>query len=376
LLIFIAHFPPPERRRKKERTMKKCLLVTAIIASSASSQISITSSDVPHTIGDRLVSTADSVSQVRVGHAGGPQHWQFQLVNPCEVETTYIRPVGESPVLDSFPTTNLLYVTVTAFDTLGGIHYAHYDLSRSSLQGLGWIAQIPPFTTVVVYHPASMELQFPMGYDSTWASSFNYTVVLDSLLSSYTVTAVDRESVVDAWGTVTTPMGTFDALRSKTTSTTITDTYFMGMLLWSDTSHTLGFSWTVPDYGAIVNVLGDSVSEDTLVLAPSCYSIMTYSTVSVKEDRDPPVNVASRTRVLGNPTSLPLRIEFDIQQRQDAVVEIYDLSGRLVHRFDDVKPPVFVWDGIAHNGYRIPSGKYIVRVRTRSVWRSFIVTIL
>jgi hypothetical protein len=171
-------------------------------------------------------------------------------------------------------------------------------------------------------------------------------------------------------------MGTFDALRSKTASTTITDTYFMGMLLWSDTSHTLGFSWTVPDYGAIVNVLGDSVSEDTLVLAPSCYSIMTYSTVSVKEDRDPPVNGASRTRVLGNPTSLPLRIEFDIQQRQEAVVEIYDLSGRLVRRFDDVKPPVFVWDGIAHNGYRIPSGKYIVRVRTPSVWRSFIVTIL
>jgi len=356
--------------------MSKFLLTTAIIASTASSQITITSSDVPHTIGDWMVSTGDSVPQVTIGLAGGPQHWEFQLVNPCAVETTRIRPIDESPVLDSFPTANLLYVTETAFDPVGGTHYTHYDLSPSSLLGLGWVAQIPPLTTVVVYYPASMELRFPVGYDSTWTSDFSYTVIIDSLLSSYIITAVDRESMIDAWGTVTTPMGTFDALRSKTTSTTITDTYFMGMLLWSDTSHTIGFSWMVHDYGAIVNVLGDSVPQDTVILTPSCYSMMTYSTVSVEEDRLPLLVGPSDARVLGNPTSLPVRIELDVEQRQEAIVEIYDLSGRLVNRFKDVKPPVFRWDGIADNGYRVPSGKYIVRVKTPSSGRSFIVTIL
>lgn len=134
--------------------MKKPLLAAVLIASTVSSQITITSSDIPHNVGDWTVSTGDSVSEVNVGHEGGPQHWEFQLVNPCVAETTYIVSAGNSPALDSFPATNLLYQTAVD-DTLKMTSYAHSNLSDAAFSSLGRAFVIDtPFTiTTMVYHP-------------------------------------------------------------------------------------------------------------------------------------------------------------------------------------------------------------------------------
>ena len=101
-------------------------------------QITLTSSDIPQNLDDWMVTTGDSIDLVNVGHSGGPHHLEFHLVNPVFSEMTYVGPPGDSPVLDSFPATDLLYVTKTRSGATKGTHYAHYDLSSPSLLGLGW----------------------------------------------------------------------------------------------------------------------------------------------------------------------------------------------------------------------------------------------
>ncbi len=362
--------------------MKNLLLVALFVASTVSAQITITSSGIPQNIGDWVVSTADSVSILNVGHEGGPQHWEFQLVNPSRSETTYVRPVGDSPVLDSFPSTNLLYSTVfdtvDVADTVRITHYAHQNLSGSSLSGLGWVLVTDTPSTIIttVYHPPSIELEFPTSYGSTWTSGFSYTMIIDSAANIYNVTIKDRETLIDAWGTVTTPLGTFNTLRQRTDILTITDTYFMDILISSDTSNTVGFNWLVSDYGPIVSVKADSLFQDTLVTTPWCYSLITQAAVSVNEYQGPSIEEPLNIRILGNPTSFPIRIQLEIGQVEKATVEIYDVTGRLINRFDDLKPGIFTWSGISHDGNKVPSGLYIVNIKTPSGTRMLTVSVM
>lgn len=199
---------------------------------------------------------------------------------------------------------------------------------------------------------------------------------MDSLTNTYSVTNVERSHLVDAWGTITTPLGTHSTLRQKSSSTSIVDTYVFGMLVFSDTSGTVSFNWWTNDYGTIISVVADSVVEDSLVRTPSCYAITTYSSVSVEEEQHLHISRPFSVRALGNPTSLPLLIEMETDKSQESSIEIYDVSGRLIIRFEGVNPGLFRWSGVAHNGLRIPAGAYIVNVKTGSGAKSLVVSIM
>jgi len=196
------------------------------------------------------------------------------------------------------------------------------------------------------------------------------------MFNSYMTTTVDRDCAVDAWGTVTTPMGTLNTIRNRSTTRTILDTYFMGALVWSDTSDLIGFSWLVPRYGPIVSVVGGSLVQDSLIANPLCYSLTTLSAVSTEEApgclSDKPLNAA----ILGNPTSLPFSMQVELGRLQHASVEVYDVSGRLIHRSENVTSGLLQWDRILDDGRRIPAGVYIVSLRA-DVWtRSLTVSIM
>ncbi|TVQ78542.1 MAG: hypothetical protein EA358_04935, partial [Flavobacteriales bacterium] len=67
--------------------------------------------------------------------------------------------------------------------------------------------------------PSKRELAFPMFYGQTWQNTSSeiatdYDIMnADSLISAITTF---RTATIDAWGTVTTPLGTFEALRLHT----------------------------------------------------------------------------------------------------------------------------------------------------------------
>lgn len=77
-----------------------------------------------------------------------------------------------------------------------------------------------------------------------------------------------------------------------------------------------------------------------------------------------------RTENLFTPeVSIGKTIRFTINSKRPATVEIYDITGRTVRKYDNVKPGTYEISSI-------PQGVYFVRVKTKERTDRFKVTIL
>ena len=69
-----------------------------------------------------------------------------------------------------------------------------------------------------------------------------------------------------------------------------------------------------------------------------------------------------------NPFNPSTRISFDLTQREDVTVSVYDVKGRLVNTLFkgalDVGPHTVEWDGTSARGSRVSSGVYLYVLRT------------
>lgn len=98
-----------------------------------------------------------------------------------------------------------------------------------------------------------------------------------------------------------------------------------------------------------------------------------------------PPNVASglRTRLVRaapNPFNPRTRLEFELDRRGDASIDIFDVSGRRVRTIDvSASVPgshVVEWDGRDNGGRRVASGVYLVRLHTASASDALRITLL
>ena len=69
-----------------------------------------------------------------------------------------------------------------------------------------------------------------------------------------------------------------------------------------------------------------------------------------------------------NPFNPATRISFDLAQRENVKVSVYDVSGRLVNTLFEgelgIGPHSVPWDGTAKDGARVASGVYFYVLRT------------
>jgi hypothetical protein len=82
----------------------------------------------------------------------------------------------------------------------------------------------------------------------------------------------------------------------------------------------------------------------------------------------PPQPVASSLAFYPNPASGSLLIQLESPRNQSAEVKVYDVSGRFVRDLGVTQAAAGTteirWDGRDHNGRRVHSGFYLVRVKT------------
>jgi uncharacterized membrane protein len=102
-------------------------------------------------------------------------------------------------------------------------------------------------------------------------------------------------------------------------------------------------------------------------------------TVSVAETApSPPLLLA---RVLPNPTSGATTVAIDLPQSAQVAVNVYDSTGRLVHRLLPTRSlqagrHEFRWDGTSASGGAVPSGVYYYRIKAGTRLETMRVTIL
>ncbi len=237
--------------------MKKSLLIITFFLISilnVCAQIAITSADmaVPTKV---VYHSNDSLSAVSIGSAGISQTWDFTAVVEDSKDTSYALPYSSMPNT-AFSTANLI-VQQGNQDI-----YGYLINSTPSFIFIGGSATVNVYGYSVsgnrINSPAETMFNFPASYDSSFTN--NYTTDAKSFfgqtIGNYTIDSVRQRStiqksfLVDAYGTLTTPLagGPYDVIRTKVTKITHdTISILTGYLGWVDfittADSTTTFSW-------------------------------------------------------------------------------------------------------------------------------------
>jgi hypothetical protein len=204
-------------------------IALAFISVNALAQITVTDSDII-SVGDIVYQAVDSLpsNSITIGNSGANQTWDFSSLQDMEVDIIeVISPVG-TPYENIHPDANMC---VEIDDEL-----MYLDKSSTGLEMVGY-GDIPlnmlmtPLPLVYGLSQQSgpntmMDSVFPnMFIPDSLAPFISFNPAYDQVDSLKINVVITSEFNVDAWGNVTIPLGTFDALRLKVEETTTTDFY-------------------------------------------------------------------------------------------------------------------------------------------------------
>lgn len=193
--------------------IRKLLSLSFVVASglTASAQITITQSDIA-TIGTVVRGAEDTLPAAGIGPGptGANLTWNFAALDTHHVDTMVFTNPNWTPFASSFPSSNL------AAEVSDGI--AYLDLSSS---GLWMIGQGDPVSNMSqAINPGELIVPLPATDGTTYTNSYSYEIK-----EAYTAVAgfdsvwvkhdVVKNGSVDAWGDVTTPLGTFNSIRAS-----------------------------------------------------------------------------------------------------------------------------------------------------------------
>lgn len=205
------------------------------------SQITITSQQVPAAGTNIVMSIDDAPTGVNPGTPGPNQAWDFTALSEDETETLKYYHPSSTPFPNYFPDANL---ALTADDTM--YSYMHVDAASWVIQGVAGQTEGVIFSFDIV--PDAIMANFPFSYGDQFSQDYSYNWYLafgedSARFKSSVSTTVD----VDAWGSVSIAIGTYDALRVKTAEIHIDSTWFKfgGTWILKDASTTLSnyYAW-------------------------------------------------------------------------------------------------------------------------------------
>lgn len=331
------------------------------------SQVTITHNDMPHAGDSVRVSYAASLGSADQTLTGANYVWDFSFLTPLAQERIeYITPAA-------FPFTFLSDMGVTNYspDSLPFIGQLptnftdYYKSSNSSFRQVGItfdFPQLTSFSAPLIFTAADYVYRFPLNYGNMDSCNAAYALNVPGI--GYIGQDRHRENHVDGWGTLITPLDTYQVVRVRSVLD-MTDTVSL------DTSNQTGYSiprptevqykWLAP--GKKIPVL--EIDCQVLFNAEVVTNIRFHDTlrpglfqVSVA-DHNPNTPKVS---VYPNPASETVYVQYQQNGTGDVLFIVNDLSGKCVmsENLQNAAP-----NGVqALNVAALPAGIYLVSVVT------------
>lgn len=183
----------------------------------AQAQITIVSTDLP-TAPDTLRNAVDTLPVgITPGPKGANQTWNFANAVQDITETVYHRVPSQTPYSADFP-------TATNAITADNSNYGYFQKTSSAFtcQGLaGPLLGAGTNPVSVQFNPTFDLFRFPTNYNNNFTGNYGFQETasgssvgqpVDQVRLTYTATYWDT---IDGWGTVITPLGSYQALRQK-----------------------------------------------------------------------------------------------------------------------------------------------------------------
>jgi hypothetical protein len=179
-------------------------------ALSVHGQISITSDDFPGPGESMIMQDASGPVTFNPGDPGGNRTWTIPELDwtlPYQIDC--IDP-GNTPLADQFPSATRCLVFSVEEDTISGTGYRYERIAQNGYFGVGFAVHTDLLDHIEIFSPEAVEAPLPATMGASWTTVERYTLQV----GIYTMTHVDSTiSNADAWGTITTPFGTFPCLR-------------------------------------------------------------------------------------------------------------------------------------------------------------------
>jgi len=191
------------------------LVVSLLIGLPAQAQIVINRNDMPG-LGDTIRITNTDASSIDVNVTGADHAWDFSGLSSGSQAVLDYKNILQTPYFLFFPSLLTFGIRIPdigfgAFSFTDMYNFFLIDNNEYSNSGIGLKFQGAPFAAA--YSKNDRIYNFPLRYNDADSTNFAVTVDLPGI-GKYKSSGY-RKTVVDGWGEVTTPYGTFNCLRVK-----------------------------------------------------------------------------------------------------------------------------------------------------------------
>lgn len=294
---------------KKKTT---ALLLFTLFTGALISQPTITYNGNAPQIGDEFYQSY-SVDQLLPGPQGANKTWDFSIINVYETGEVHAVDVSSTPFSDVFTNANIAF----NYDETGTYNYS--DIQQNVAFNLG--TGFDEAQQMIIYYddPAKL-LEYPFSYNDNFTDTYTGEYQLEGLLTKQSGTLT---KTADAWGTITTPAGTFEnVLRLKTIRDHI-DSIFMQDIFISRTIITYkDYEWyTSSSHAPIfaITITNSALINDTV----SYYST---GTTNVLEFESQNIDFS----IVPNPAHNIINIQYTSGKKGKVDISIFDLTGKKV----------------------------------------------
>lgn len=249
-----------------KRNLSFSLILVVVATFTSQAQITVTRAAMPQ-IGHQVVTGVDQTTSFDVGNAGANQTWDFSNAVVEYYDTAvYILP-QQAPNYQLYPGADM----AGFMNSAEGMAYGFYEDSGTDIGIIGSdvFATIMPgfdFSMHLIYQqPQWLFLPYHYGDNHNYnITGVGYSgLYINGVLSDSTkaVSHINGTVLVDAWGTMITPTGTFPVLRVKQTQEFIDSLFTWTDNQWvfdyADPGSNLSYSWSSDQYGHIGQIYVD-----------------------------------------------------------------------------------------------------------------------
>ncbi len=338
------------------------LVLVVLFCSAAMSQITVTSTDV-----QSLYAAGKSWRNfyayslnvtMNVGTASSSaQSWQMPTVVYADTERTDNLLPSATPYASLFPrATHVQRVILTSSGTTETT-YSYVRITTDSLISLGYASrtQGPGVDTMMSSAHVALQELFPIQLGKTFTRKDSIPIATGVYILQRTV------GTCDAFGSLVTPAGTFQALRTKDVSTS--ETWLAGQLYSKDSSTSL--TWlTKEGYWLGIEPKDKHQSSGSQIISSVSYTIPLGSTGVADQSPVVPVEYTLQQNY-PNPFNPSTNIRFSVAPAGHVSLKVYNVLGVEVASLlnDQKEAGTF---SVNWNAAGLPSGMYLYRLTVTS----------
>jgi hypothetical protein len=347
------------------RSLGLVCLSAVLLTGNGYPQITINSNEWPTTFGFGWIESVTANESgtgvpINLGSTGGPQTWTFSngvFTESYERIYTIIDP-AVSPYAGSFPDADHVW---HIYHDDGEAVFDLYNYMGKTATGLfihGLAGTAGSYPIVAECVPYDQKAAFPATLGTAWNS--DYTRAWEPAAGT-TIEQVFQDTwIVDAWGTINLPIGTFNCLRGRLDQTETENIYSNSVLVTTNTIDRIMYLWYTENQGLLATVTSlDNETNPNFTLADEV--TFQKSTTSVDDHNGQDVRSFQLDQNFPNPFNPETSIHFYLSRDADIRLDILDLTGRRIETLASGR--LTQGDHTFHfKAKELPSGMYLYRL--------------